>query len=147
MTVAPCGATLRCSAQIRRSEAFRRSSTAPSNSRHMPPRRQRAALTVLVVFPGLVALGGCPSRDEGTSNVTRRDSAGIAIVESSRAMWDGSEVWTVDTAATVSIGAVAGEAPYLLNRVAGATRLPDGRVVVADGGSSQLRFFDSTGAF
>ena len=113
----------------------------------MPPRRQRAALTLLVVFPALATLGGCPSSDGSTSSVTRRDSAGITIVESSRAAWDSSEVWTVDTAPTVGIGAVAAEAPYLLNRVVGATRLPDGRVVVADGGSSQLRFFDSTGAF
>ncbi len=113
----------------------------------MPHRRPISPLGLLLLAPVLAALGGCPSGDSATSVVTRRDSAGIAIVESSRAIWDSSTVWTVNAAPTVSVGAVDGDSAYLLNRVVGATRLPDGRIVVADGGSSQLRFFDSTGAF
>jgi hypothetical protein len=44
------------------------------------------------------------------------------------------------------IGTRSGEV-YELSGVAGAARLSRGTIVVADGGSRQLRFFDSTGAF
>lgn len=113
----------------------------------MPPRHQTCATTLVPLILALTTLGSCRSGEGDTSSFIVRDSAGIAIVESSRAAWDGSEAWTVDTAPIVSIGAVDGDAPYLLSRVVGATRLPDGQVVVADGGSSQLRFFDSAGVF
>lgn len=99
----------------------------------------------------LLVLGPLACAADGAADVARstvRDSAGITIVESARDGWrDAAAAWTVDSAPAVEIGVVDGDAPYLLDRVAGATRLPDGRIVVADGGSNQLRFFDSTGAF
>jgi len=109
------------------------------------PRVLSIAGLVLVLTLG--ALSGCRGGEQRDASSTRRDSAGIAIVESSRAAWDSTDAWTVDTTPKLSIGVVEGDSAYMLNRVAGATRLPDGRVVIGDGGSSQLRFFDSTGAF
>ncbi|MDH5761329.1 MAG: 6-bladed beta-propeller [Gemmatimonadota bacterium] len=47
----------------------------------------------------------------------------------------------------VAIGAVDGDAGYLFQRVVDADLLSDGRVVVADGGLSVLRFFDRDGRF
>jgi hypothetical protein len=106
-------------------------------------------LAAVALIAGVTASGmsGCDSADRSYAGPTQRDSAGIAIVESSRAEWDSSTAWTVDTAPVASIGVDDGDEAYLLNRVVGATRLPDGRLVVANGGSGQLRFFDSTGVF
>ena len=38
-----------------------------------------------------------------------------------------------------------GEEPYLLHSATSATKLPDGRIVVANGGSQELRVFDASG--
>ena len=47
----------------------------------------------------------------------------------------------------VDIGVLEGAEPYQLSQVSGAVRLSDGRIVVANGGSDELRYFDSAGAF
>ena len=70
-----------------------------------------------------------------------RDSAGIRIIENPAPL---GVVRTLSATPALVIGTGDGEA-HQLSRVAGAGRLSDGRIVVADGGSSQLRFFDSTG--
>lgn len=74
-----------------------------------------------------------------------RDSAGIRIVENARPP-DGSRLpWRIGPEPIVTIGAVEGEEPYLLDRAGDATRLSDGRIVVANGGTSELRVFDAAG--
>lgn len=97
------------------------------------------------------AVAACSSgSDDGRSaddGVQVRDSAGIRIVENKRAVWRAATGWRVAAEPSLTIGAVDGDSVYLLSRVNGAARLSDGRIVVADGGSSQLRFFDSTGRF
>jgi hypothetical protein len=75
------------------------------------------------------------------------DSAGITIVTSRQPAWPPGQAWTVASAPDLEIGVEDGDSPYLLSRVAGAIRLDDGRIVVADGGSNQLRFYDSAGRF
>ena len=75
-----------------------------------------------------------------------RDSAGIRIIENP-APPDGSRLgWRIGPEPTISIGAREGEEAYLLYRASDATILADGRIVVANGGSGELRFFDSTGS-
>ena len=65
-----------------------------------------------------------------------RDSAGIRIVENERPP-DGSRLgWRIDPVQTLSIGALEGEEPYLLHQVFTALRLSDGRIVVANRGST-----------
>jgi len=73
------------------------------------------------------------------------DSAGIRIIENDRPP-EGSRLdWQIGPEPAVSIGEREGEDPYLLDRVSDATRMRDGRVVIANGGSNELRFFDSLG--
>lgn len=74
-----------------------------------------------------------------------RDSAGIRIVHNTRPPVGLRLAWQIGPDPAVSIGAREGEAPYLFNGAVSATRLPDGRILVADGGSSELRMFDSVG--
>lgn len=47
----------------------------------------------------------------------------------------------------VTIGVAEGEEPYELAGASASIRLPDGRIVIANSGTSQLRIFDSTGTF
>lgn len=73
-----------------------------------------------------------------------RDSAGIRIVTSSAPSWTQAQALRFDPTPVVVIGTQPG-VPYELARVAGAARLSDGRYVIADGGSLQLRFYDANG--
>ncbi len=76
-----------------------------------------------------------------------RDSAGITIVESGRPASGSRLEWRVGTEPQVSLGAALGEADYQLYEVGDATRLADGRIVVANGGSDQLLVFDAAGNY
>jgi hypothetical protein len=53
--------------------------------------------------------------------------------------------WTLSDEPIVSIGGTDEREDYLLFRVVGATRLTDGRIVIANTGSSVLKYFDSGG--
>ena len=74
-----------------------------------------------------------------------RDSAGIQIVENSRPP-DGSRLnWRIGPGPPVSIGVLEGDDAYMLHQVVGATKLSDGRIVVANSGTSELRVFNAAG--
>jgi hypothetical protein len=77
-----------------------------------------------------------------SSGQTVRDSAGIQIVENVAPI--GRRAWHLSGTPTLSIG--GGDAPAeKIGRVAGATRLSDGRVLVADESSVQFKFYDASG--
>ena len=91
----------------------------------------------------------CERDPEATSGSAGevRDSAGIRIVENPRPP-EGSRLgWKIGPEPTVSIGAFEGEEAYLLHWSVAATRLPDGRIVVANGGTDELRVFDAEGHY
>ena len=75
------------------------------------------------------------------------DSAGVRIVESPRPPADSRLGWQVGAEPSVSIGALEGEEPYLLDRVRGALTLSDGRIVVENSGANELRVFDASGRY
>lgn len=54
--------------------------------------------------------------------------------------------WSLSDEPHVVIGGADEREGYLLHRVAAATRLGDGRIVVANGGSLELRYYDSEGS-
>jgi hypothetical protein len=74
-----------------------------------------------------------------------RDSAGLTIVENDLAR--SAAACTIPATPSVSIGTDVGEEPYQLHRVMGARRLSDGRIVVVNQGSQQIRFYDQSGKF
>jgi hypothetical protein len=86
----------------------------------------------------LAACGGPP--DAGTAST--RDSAGITLVLNR----DEATLptWSLE-GPVAEIGGRTDSAPYDLNRVRFAARLDDGRLVVLDGASSEIRYFDSAG--
>jgi hypothetical protein len=105
--------------------------------------RNLGMVIVRAALPLLAAACGDASADGDSAVVT--DSAGVRIVQSDRPAWKDGEGWTVGNAPSVDIGVVDGDAAYQLDAVTGSARLSDGRIVVADGGSHQLRFFSAQG--
>ncbi len=93
------------------------------------------------------AIIACADDDEGPSVPASvvRDSAGVTIVENERPRPDSRLGWRVGTAPAITIGTAVGDSAYELFGVTDATRLPDGKIVVANTGSSELRAFDASG--
>jgi hypothetical protein len=55
--------------------------------------------------------------------------------------------WRLDPAPQLEIGAADGPTEYQFERIVGIAMLSGGRLVVADGGASEIRIYDATGAF
>jgi hypothetical protein len=102
-----------------------------------PAVRGCAVLTTMV----LAACGG----DARAAGPAVRDSAGIRIVQNERPAWKEGEGWRVADEPALDIGVVEGEAAYQFSGVSGVARLSDGRFVVADDGSGEVRFFSPEG--
>lgn len=101
-------------------------------------------LLVLLALTTTIACESAPADEPEV--VVRRDSAGIEIVENLRAALNDSVLArAVGVAPSLEIGELDGDAAYLFDRVLGATRLDDGRVVVANGATNELRFYDADG--
>lgn len=78
---------------------------------------------------------------------TTRDSAGVTIVENARPDPGSRLGWRVGDVPAVSIGTQEGDESDMLFLVSDATRLADGRIAVANAGSSELRVFSADGRF
>ena len=92
-----------------------------------------------ITFVGIVLVA--LSAESGAQ--TTRDSSGIPVVFNERPVADNRAV-KLSPAPVLTIGNRAGD-PYELSRVAGAVRLSDGRVIVANSSSSELRQFNADG--
>ena len=95
------------------------------------------------LLPALAACGG----DARPAGPVVRDSAGVRIVENGAPAWKAGEEWRLSAEPALDVGTVDGPPQYQLGRVAGAVRLGDGTVVVADDQSKDLRFFDRAGRY
>jgi hypothetical protein len=104
--------------------------------------RNAARTAAIALVPA--ALAACGGESAAPASVAR-DSAGVRIVQSERPAWKDGEGWTVGEAPSVDIGVVDGEAAYQLDRVRSAARLSDGRILVVNGGTQQLRLFAPNG--
>ncbi|HKJ92576.1 MAG TPA: hypothetical protein VJ957_05370 [Longimicrobiales bacterium] len=99
----------------------------------------------LLPVAGLLLLAGCGGRAAPAFVV--RDSAGVGIAESRAPAWPAGGGWTLAPDPAVRIGSLDGPPELQFDGVVDALRLPDGRIVVADGGSGEVRFYGSDGAF
>ncbi|MEO7997864.1 MAG: hypothetical protein ABI852_10490 [Gemmatimonadaceae bacterium] len=92
----------------------------------------------------LIALLATSTASAQPAASTTRDSAGIHIVESARPKWTVASAWKLSAKPVLLIGGGT-EPAYTFSRVGAATKLSDGRIVVAERADLQLRMFDSTG--
>jgi len=111
------------------------------------PDYAHASLFLLCVVLAPLALSACDRGATRASGPTLRDSAGIQIVENTAPQWPEGGGWRLAAQPLVEIGVLEGDPNYQLFRVAGAQRLSDGRIVVANSGTSELRFYDASGRF
>ena len=76
-----------------------------------------------------------------------RDSAGVLVATTLGTRARASIGWLVDTFPEYRIGELEGDEPYLFTSIEGVQQLSDGRIVVLDGTSCELRFFSTGGVF
>ena len=93
----------------------------------------------------LVALWACGSDGNGFATASVRDSAGIRIVENP-AQTPIFE-WHVDDQPLADIGGIEADAYHSVFRVSSIARLSDETIVIANSGTSEVRYFDREGSF
>lgn len=98
-----------------------------------------AALSLAVVVPAVGCDVDVPASDGEASDAPSTATAAASAVEPA--------TWTLSDEPLLEIGVVDGEKPYQLHQVRSSTRLPDGRIVVANAGSGELRFYGAAGVF
>jgi hypothetical protein len=97
----------------------------------------------------LLVLVGCGDRPRPPTHrtTTVRDSSGIQIVENPENPPD-SVGWSIGKVPTLVIGDDEAKGRnYLFGRIAGARRMSDGRIVVADMGLTEVRLYDPAGVY
>ena len=103
----------------------------------------------VVIITAVVAGSSCTG-DTALSRSPRSpqlfDSADVAWIRNFDPVWTAGTAWRVDTAPLLRMGAADGEEAYLFTDIRGAAHLSDGRIVVADGATFELRAFSSGGA-
>ncbi|MDX1394680.1 MAG: hypothetical protein R3195_09815 [Gemmatimonadota bacterium] len=108
------------------------------------PASGRVGRTAGLVLGCLVGTG-CADEEPAIDGTTTRDSAGVTIVESAEPAWGPSESWSLAATPRRTIGSAAGDPGSQLFQVMGAHRFPDGRIVVANAGTDEIRFYDGEG--
>jgi hypothetical protein len=109
----------------------------------MKPRTHRCAALLLAGTTACTA--GCGGEPGPADAWTVRDSAGLRVVENLQPAWTPGVAWRVADEPGLEIGVEEGEEPYQLYRVLDALRLDDGRIVISNAGTGELRFFDPEG--
>ena len=104
----------------------------------------RSLALVLTAWAGVAALGACGGEGSG-SRTAVRDSAGVRIVENEAPDSAHMPAWSVAPAPILDVGRLEGDEAETLFRVVSAARLSDGRVAVANSGTSEVRYYDADG--
>ena len=110
--------------------------------------RPDSALDV-VAAAAVLSMIACGDPTDNLSLVNYRDSVGVQIVEALRPLWDDADSarWRLHLRPVVDL-ALSGEGPdHEFFRVRGMTRLSSGAIVVADGGSDEVRLYSASGDF
>ncbi len=95
---------------------------------------------------GVVALA-CSNSPETHPRTTVTDSSGITIVHNRSPHRSGVETWIIADTPSLDLGGATTDPSQELFYVAGAMRLDDGSIVVANDGTAELRFFGEDGTF
>lgn len=99
-----------------------------------------ASIIVLAMFQG-----GCEAADQYSQAVQERDSAGVRIVESSAPAWNDRQLWSLSEAPALEIGSATGDPSTLFYQVQAVRRFDDGRILIVNMGTNDLRVYSPTG--
>ncbi len=111
------------------------------------PHQGPPLLCLSILLPMVLAPLGCSSGDASGPAVEVRDSSGVTIVENSGGIGPDGGGWVVNPDPGLSIGTFQGDSLYQLFEVQGAVRLSDGRIVLANAGSGEIRVYGDDGRF
>ncbi len=104
----------------------------------------RLEAAAFLLLCGVVA---CGEGGSGIPLVVERDSAGVRIVEALRPLWGDSSLWRIDPDPVVDL-TLSGTGPAHEFYGAGSMKQrPDGSLMIADGGSREVRVFSAAGEF
>lgn len=95
----------------------------------------------------LVSLPSCDNGRSRRDSVVLRDSAGIEVVANRPLPNDRVGCFKTDAEPAVVIGMAGGDSRSELYNVRGVRRMADGRIVVLNAGTHELRLYDSVGGF
>ncbi|HET7583686.1 MAG TPA: 6-bladed beta-propeller [Gemmatimonadaceae bacterium] len=108
-------------------------------------------MPLVVGVPWLVAVSfgcaGCADDSGAGGTAVVRDSAGVEIVENHAPAWTKERAWTVVPRPSFDVGGDPNDTTQQFSDVTAATRLSDGRIVVADAEVNALRIFGADGRF
>jgi hypothetical protein len=88
---------------------------------------------------------GCAGDGPNRDSFTVRDSAGIHIAENTAPAWGVENAWHLSDEPLADIGGLEGDPDHELYRVSNAVRLSDGRIVIGNSGTNEVRFYDESG--
>jgi hypothetical protein len=94
-----------------------------------------------------VVLVGCDSDAGRSSRYVVRDSAGVKIVENAEYAWPEGRGWRLSAEPSIHIGTQDGDPNQQFAMIHRALKLSDGRIVVANAGMREIRYFDAEGDF
>ena len=110
------------------------------------PRNIFKPISVELVAAVMIVLVGC-GVEANEPAFHQHDSLGIRITESLVPVWDSTSAWRLSEQPVQEIGVEEGPEEYQFYRIGAAHRFPDRSIVMSDGGSGELRFYDSVGQF
>ncbi len=99
---------------------------------------------ILAPMIAIVTVAAC-GKEKPAEPVAASDSSGVHIVTNRVPAWAPGSEWKVTGQPTLQIGGGVADTSQIVGPVAGAFRLRDGRVVVADRGAHALRWFSPDG--
>ncbi len=103
-------------------------------------------ISIVRCLPFLTVLVGCESKVEADRRgVTVRDSLGIEIVESGAPLWVEATAWTIDPEPVLIIGDMEFDSTRALFQVNDVLLMDGDEVIVANGGTAELLWFDRGG--
>lgn len=108
------------------------------------PARRTGSLSVAVALPVMLAIA-CTEADQPSRTYIVRDSSEVRVVQNVAPLWGDDDAWQIAEVPSVEIGDASGEGLGVFSEIAAVVRLSDGRIVVGDGASGTLRFFDARG--
>jgi hypothetical protein len=88
---------------------------------------------------------GCREPAPLVSSADVVDSAGVQVITSKAPAWGDKPRWKVAASPSLTLGGVAGDPALDFVSIVGARRLDDGSLVVANGGTGELRWFSADG--
>jgi len=97
------------------------------------------------ISSSLLLLASCTPGNSTIPGHLSRDSAGVEINEVRDQDWEKAAPWNVSSEPELTIGEIDGEDPFIFDGIVQVRRGGEGRVLVADAGSNEIRIFDSRG--